>query len=405
MHQLLQPELKRRTGIVAGVVTLLMLAALWLPLLLGIAATKAPPPVREALESVALIGEPAVPRPAFPTLRELRLGEFQTAFAAWFSRILYPRSLVVRLTNQLQYDLFARSEMYNGGIVVGQNAELYEKTYIEAHCHSVAAGLPAFDNMIVKIRDVQDKLRKLGKPFIFVTSPSKPVSLPQNLPPGACGSNASTGSQLAGFVDRLRQAGVAVVDGAAMTREMNRTDPLPAFPQGGTHWSDLVSMRVSREMLQALNASTGTNLGSYEIGTPNWASPAKGSDVDLAMLLNLYRPPISFATGSASTTCEPSDIGRRTSLLVIGGSFAGGLIQPIDDCKLFAKIDYYFYYNLSLVKYPGAVTGPVDRAKIDWAGLLAGPVAIVAELNEHYLSGGAPLPWLTPFLDDVLAAP
>src|SRR4029079_5243507 len=91
--------------------------------------------------------------------------------------------------------------------------------------------------------------------------------------------------------------------------------------------------------------------------------------------------------------------GRTTDLVIIGGSFAGGFAQVIADCGLFKSVDMYSYYQTHVRLKPYMIE-PVDRKALEWRRILSGQTILVIELNEIFLSGGPPLPWLGPFLDD-----
>jgi hypothetical protein len=129
----------------------------------------------------------------------------------------------------------------------------------------------------------------------------------------------------------------------------------------------------------------------------------EGTDIDLARLTNLYGPPFGYVTGKAEVRCRPTSSGQNTRLIVVGGSFIGGVVDAFNACDLFKQIGYYNYYDNWLRVLPGGAVLPVDRKSLDWRAKFAEPTAVVIELNEMYL-GGDSMPWLNPFLDDALAA-
>ena len=150
-------------------------------------------------------------------------------------------------------------------------------------------------------------------------------------------------------VAALRAAGLTVIDGAGAVRAMKRSDPLPPFPPGGTHWSLYAAQRFAADLMDVLNAGGTGDYGSATPGAPRWDAPPEGVEPrDLADLLNLYTPPIDYPTAQADTICHDTPTGNRTKLVVVGGSFAGPLIRPIEECHLFSGVDYYFYYKTLL---------------------------------------------------------
>ncbi len=59
-------------------------------------------------------------------------------FISATSGTLPPRRTAVQLSNQLYYDLFGRSYMYDEQILVGRGGSLFEVTYVDAWCRADA---------------------------------------------------------------------------------------------------------------------------------------------------------------------------------------------------------------------------------------------------------------------------
>ena len=381
-----------------------MLVAMAAPLPLGLLEHFGPIGIRQALvDGVPLIGEPPPATPPRPMLGNLLSREFQTAVDANLGPILYPRSLIVRLTNEVYYDLFSKSQMFGRQILVGKQGVLFGSDYVAVYCRA-SQPQPTFP-FVAKLADLNARLAKRGRVLLFVMTPSKAATMPEFLPSGACGPPANPLAGPASLVAELRHAGIPVIDGITLARTMGAQDPVAAFPRGGTHWSNLVAARVGGLVMSAVDQLAGEDFGGFKLGPPRWDAAPQGSDLDLAELLNLYRPPVDYVTGKADINCAPTAAGRDTLLVAVGGSFTIGLLAPMQQCKLFKEIDYYNYYQ-HLTAFPGGAARPVVRKETDWRSILAGPgqSVLVVELNELYMTGGQPYPWLDPFLDDALAA-
>jgi hypothetical protein len=115
------------------------------------------------------------------------------------------------------------------------------------------------------------------------------------------------------FVASLRQAAIATIAGPELVQAMKGHDPLPPFPRGGTDRSLLAGARVNARLVEAIARSLRRDVGELAIDPPQWRAPPTGSDADLACLLNLWRPPVDYPTGSASHrgTQHPPDRCRR----------------------------------------------------------------------------------------------
>lgn len=379
----------------------LMLVAIGLPLPLTLAVALTPAAVRSVLRSPGLAGFVASPRPISPSAAAWWRGDFQRGIDAWFANRIEPRGWTIRVTNQLYYTLFARSYMYRNAIVVARARYLYELSYLEAYCATApdeADLLP----LVAQIREFRDLLLRHRHQALVMITPSKAVTMPEYLPVGLCDPPQPPERLGANFAALLRQAGVPVIDGAALTRAMKTQDPVPPFPRGGTHWSRLAGARVSVQVMAEIDRLAGTDLGALTLGEPRWDTSPVGSDRDLATLLNLLLPPLDYPTGEATIECRPTTAGRGLNLIGVGGSFLQEILEPIGACGLFASVEQFAYYTNYRERFPGLKPGPVDRAALDWAAMLRQPTVFLLEFNERAIP--PKIGWLDAFMADAGAA-
>ena len=184
------------------------------------------------------------------------------------------------------------------------------------------------------------------------------------------------------FVAWLRQAGIAMIAGPDLVQAMKGHDPLPPFPRGGTHRSLLAGARVSGRLVAAIARSLGRDVGELAIDPPQWRVPPTGSDAGLARLLNLWRPPVDYPTGSASHRWRSAAAGRSTRLIAV---------------------DSYFYYDLGRFDWMLRRRYPVHCAVIKWRDELDEPTVLRVEMNERLIGQGV-LSCLDRFLGDLRAA-
>ena len=148
---------------------------------------------------------------------------------------------------------------------------------------------------------------------------------------------------------------------------------------------------------------SGRDMGQLSVDPPRWNAAPTGADVDLARLLNLWRPPFDYPAPSVAWRCGPTAAGRDTRLVAVGGSFLEQVLEPIAACALFGRIDYYNYYDKWRREWPGRRIFPVDRAAIRWQEELSRPTVVLLELNESSIIGNG-APHLELFLDDLRVA-
>jgi hypothetical protein len=260
--------------------------------------------------------------------------------------------------------------------------------------------IPGVAPRIAKLRELGDRLAAQRSVLVVLVTPSKAVTMAKFLPTGVCDRPAAPEWRSTRFTALLRETGILVVDGPALVRAMKARDPLPPFARGSTHWSLLVGKRVASIMMDELGRSSRVDWGGLTLRDPEWTASPIGSDADLATLLNLWRPPLDYPTGTAELVCRSTEAGRRAALIAVGGSFAVTVIEHLAACGLFDHLELYFYYTASRLRWPGD-RERVDRAGLRWQDLLDGPHVVLVEQNESLLGGA---PHLDLFLDDALAA-
>ncbi|MFO1061858.1 MAG: hypothetical protein U1E53_33420 [Dongiaceae bacterium] len=376
-------------------VVLAMLLTLALPLLLAYASKYLP-----GLRPPPLDSEAFVPKPPLRATTLLS-GDFQRAAGAWFVQALPPRRTAVQLSNQLYYDLFGRSYMYDEQILVGRGDSLFEVSYVDRWCRADATDLSALQRTAARIGALRRRWARDGRVLLFVATPSKAAVMPELLP-AACPPPADPGRPRRALLAMLAAEGVPTFDGDATVRAMKGRDPVSPFPTGGIHWSSLAGRRVAGMIMADLGRLAGADLGGVSVADLRWDAAPAEQDADLRMLANLYAP-LPEAVGAGRLVCRPAAAGRGARLIAVGGSFLRTILETIGGCGLFAEVDYFFNYTRLERRWPGGGSLAVDRATLDWRRRLDAARVLILELNDAVIVGGAYA--LDPFLDDVEAAP
>jgi hypothetical protein len=294
--------------------------------------------------------------------------------------------------------------MFDRTIVVGREGHLYQLGYLKAYCRSAdRIGRGGSASLLAKLSEVLPMLERSDRWLLFLLTPSKSVAMPEFLPVGVCDGLPASVAERERFLTSLRLTGIHVIDGPELIQTIKISDPLPPFPRGGMHWSRLVGARVSTTVMEEAKRRSGRDMGQLSVDPPRWNATPTGTDIDLARLLNLWRPPLDYPAPSVAWRCGPTAAGRDTRLVAVGGSFLEQVLEPIGACALFERIDYYNYYDNWRREWPGQRVSRVDRVAIRWQEELSRPTVVLVELNESAIIGkGAP--HLELFLDDLRIA-
>jgi alginate O-acetyltransferase complex protein AlgJ len=120
------------------------------------------------------------------------------------------------------------------------------------------------------------------------------------------------------------------------------------FPQGGTHWNDIGGALAATAVVEDINRQARREMVPPFTFTYALSGVTSGVDRDLADLLNVFFPPLSYLTPkvkfqpSASCTDHPA---RSIDAAMLGSSFSHlpGEILIADNCLSGLNVYYYMW--------------------------------------------------------------
>src|SRR6187402_157736 len=90
------------------------------------------------------------------------------------------RKSIIRLTNQIDYSLFNKARA--SAVVVGEKNYLFQQEYIDNYYGQDFIGEDSIRQSLIKLKKIQDTLRKINKDIVFVIAPSKAYFHPEYIP-------------------------------------------------------------------------------------------------------------------------------------------------------------------------------------------------------------------------------
>ena len=327
-------------------------------------------------------------------------GAFQHYVESWYRENFGFRRPALRLYNQVLFDVFRASSMYDSSIVIGKHNELYEWSYVRDACglHSSMTQLEA-DQLAANLKAVQLQFEQAGKDFIVLITPSKAVTIPENIPDRLCPNGLPSDTNYFRVVPLLEKKSIRLIDGQAITLAQTGLSSVPLFPLGGTHWGDLADYKVTDALVAEINRSRfGHTLPLLKIRTQRVDTEPRGNETDLLELLNLARP--NYTSAYLHIDLEPTPASRSAeSLTFVGGSFTRGVVAFLVSARA-ADVSLFYYYILSKEVWPRAgvrVEYPVGANRDFGADFLSSDV-VVLEMNVATIGGNH----VRSFLDDAL---
>lgn len=262
------------------------------------------------------------PHPHF-SWATLENNTFQDSLNGYLTDRLGLREIPIRLRNQLDYSLFG--VIHAVDVMKGEHGVLFQISPLGSYQGRDFLGATDLRRHAQKARDVQDSLARHGVQFLYVLAPGKAGFEPENLPTT---SQAPWGTETnyTELAQALPNAGVHVIDAAALFQKWKPTAKYPLFPRGGIHWSGYAVTLVADTLFRTVEHLTKLDLPNFTTTRPGVvtadADSLRYTDSDLADALNLFQrqqpyqmayPIVRFAAPTASQ--------RQPNTLLIGDSF------------------------------------------------------------------------------------
>jgi alginate O-acetyltransferase complex protein AlgJ len=172
------------------------------------------------------------------------------------------------------------------------------------------------------------------------------------------------------------------------------------FCQGGGHWNYLGAYYTVRALVEELNGLMNKKAGRLDLEAVNIDRTPVGTDRDLAELLNLFFPPLDYVVPHPVISLKggTEDLGNA---VIVGDSFSEIPINLLNEHKIFKRIDFFYYYKLTLRSFPDQQSFPVDVAKIDWENMMFKSDVIILEANESFITASYTSSFVTDALEQL----
>ncbi len=338
------------------------------------------------LKDLELHGEVvAVPFPYFG-LRQVATGDFQRGMDAWLQSRIGMKAAYIKLENQINYSLFN----YISGspsLVIGKNRWLFEKVYVKSYYKQDVIDVADLEKKIRQMADLQNELALREIPFLFIISPSKVSIYPEYLPTQYAFPHRNTiKSNYENMIPLLNKYKINYLDGNQYYLNLKTKDRMPLFYPGGTHWSYYSCWFFTLEVLDRLEKSLQHKMTRLSASGFSTTSDPKKSDRDIALLTNLIfeKTFLSPSYYYPKVKCDKSIDGYQPRMLAVGGSFMYTIFHYLDECSVYKKRDFYYYYSTN-AEYPERTRTPLNKKDIDLKSVLMKNDILVIESNMQML--------------------
>ncbi len=296
------------------------------------------------------------------------------------------RPLLIQLNNEMLYDLFGVIDAPL--LIEGENGALVEKRYLTEYCaRTMRSGDEKADELIPKLLEIQSWFRERGRVFFYLVTPSKLATMPDKfLGRFPCpNSPRERAAYVPRLVQRLKQAGIQVLDTASLIHRAQGQYPVDMFPLRGIHWNDLGVALATEAIIAEVNALAGRELVPKMGWKMEIRDHATGMDLDLGGVLNLLAPRTRDRVPHVDYVLErPCDGHPATTLnaATVGSSFIGQPGSALIWGNCLKKLQRYHYLSRLREGFDPSMT-KVNLSNADLLPLLDAEVLILEE-NESF---------------------
>jgi len=287
-------------------------------------------------------------------------GTFQEQAENYLKDHLGFRNFLVRLQNQLDFNLFRKANAE--GAIVGKNVQLYEYDYIRAWLAFDYPGDAFVTQKLNRTRYVQEYLkREKGIDLVVVFEPGKGSYYPEFIPDRF--ARQKTGpSTYEIFIRKAREIGIDYIDLQAYFMQLKPDAKFPLFPRHGTHWSVFGSKFAADSLVRFIENRRNIILPSYRSDSLVISSEPWDSDDDVLKTMNLLCPLKGEKLAYPVFVFDTLTGGDKPMVLPVADSYYWNIFNTRLPVYLFAN-ETYWYFN-SLV-YPDFYTRPVYTSDLD----------------------------------------
>jgi hypothetical protein len=160
------------------------------------------------------------------------------------------RSDLVRLNNQLNYDLFGKLASRDD-IIEGKSGYFFEKSYINSYLGNSTNTDSTIRKEAIKIAEIQAYFSSINKPFAFVIATGKAWMFPQYIPDDLQQPKATSDyERYLYYFDSLK---INYIDFNAYFVANKDILPYPTITKQSTHWSSYGSALAMDSLIKYLN--------------------------------------------------------------------------------------------------------------------------------------------------------
>jgi hypothetical protein len=272
-------------------------------------------------------------------------GEFQNKKEKYLNENFGFRVFCVRINNQIDFSLFNKTNAF--GVEVGKENFLFEKEYITAYLGNDLADTKEMHNKLLKLKFIQDTLRKKNKNLILIIAAGKASFFPEYFPEKYNASKKKQ-SNYNSIINTARKLKINHIDFNQYFIENKNKSKYPLYSKHGIHWSMYGSFLAADSIIKHIEKEQNIDLPDFYFKELQ-IKEEDGIDYDLGgglnLLINLKRDSMAYPQAIVGSNKNK----KQPGLIVVGDSYYFNLLQHrFDQC--FSNHQFWYYNKNVMMK-------------------------------------------------------
>ena len=297
------------------------------------------------------------PKPDF-SFKSFLSGDFQKKEKEYLKENLNIYPLLVKLNNQLQFNLFKHINLRNA--IVGKGDILFDITYINAYYGNDYRGDTTIKYISEEINFMNKILKLYNKKLVVCVLPGKPHFYEKYIPDSLKHPKDKTNAgEILKYLDKTAVPNIELTNYLLSIAD---TSKYAIYPKESIHLSTYSTVFIADTLIKFMNKKLNTDFPELQYTIAESEKP-KFYDNDIIVGINIFNPP-NYNSHFAYPEIKNPDKKATYRVLTIGDSFYKNFYKLGIHKKYFNSDNYYYYGKLSWPEMTDIYQG--NKLRIDF---------------------------------------
>ena len=308
-------------------------------------------------------------------------GKFQAEFDKYLEDHIGFRDFLVRLTNQIDYDLFRKP--HAEGVTIGKHDQFFEYDYIRAYTGEDFIGEKIIDQKIRRLKFLQEYLKQEKNiDLVLVFDPGKASIFSEYIPDKYLKKKIEN-TNYDCFVRKADEYKVRYIDFNKYFKLLKGNTKYPLYPKYGIHWSIYGMSFAADSLINYIEQLRQIDMPDVYIDSLEIEKHARRPDYDVGKTLNLlWRLPEDIPLAYPVYSFENNPEKERPMVLAVADSYYWNIYNTRIPRHLFKNEAYWYFYSKV---YPETYFKPLSVSELNLQEEIEKQDVIFLMVTERFL--------------------